>query len=59
MALSLTIGRLNNHILEDIIERVIGTAMKMAHELPGTTFSNTKERGTYNSDATAILTLGN
>ena len=30
-----------------IIERVIGTAMKMAHELPGTTFSNTQERGKY------------
>ena len=40
-----------------IIERVIGTAMKMAHELPGTTFSNTKERGKYNSEAKAILTL--
>jgi putative transposase len=40
-----------------IIERVIGTAMKMVHELPGTTFSNTKERGSYNPDATAILTL--
>lgn len=40
-----------------IIERVIGTAMKMAHELPGTTFSNTKERAKYNSEAKAILTL--
>jgi len=40
-----------------IIERVIGTAMKKAHELPGTTFSNTKERGKYNSEAKAILTL--
>ncbi len=40
-----------------VIERVIGTAMKMVHELPGTTFSNTKERGSYNPDATAILTL--
>ncbi len=40
-----------------IIERVIGTAMKMAHALPGTTFSNTKERGKYNSEAKAIFTL--
>jgi putative transposase len=40
-----------------IIERVIGTAMKMAHELPGTTFSNTQERGRYNSEGNAILTL--
>lgn len=40
-----------------IIERVIGTAMKMCHELPGTTFSNIQERGKYNSEKTAILTL--
>lgn len=40
-----------------IIERVIGTAMKMAHELPGTTFSNTMERGKYDSEAAATLTL--
>jgi putative transposase len=40
-----------------IIERVIGTAMTKVHELPGTTFSNTKERGYYDSEATAILTL--
>lgn len=40
-----------------IIERVIGTAMKRAHELPGTTFSNIQERGTYKSEAKASLTL--
>jgi len=40
-----------------IIERVIGTAMKKAHELPGTTFSNVKDRGRYKSEAKAILTL--
>ena len=40
-----------------IIERVIGTAMKMAHELPGTTFSNVQERGAYNSEKKAVLTL--
>lgn len=40
-----------------IIERVIDTAMKMAHKLPGTTFSNKKERGTYDSESPAILNL--
>lgn len=40
-----------------IIERVIGTAMKMAHEVPGTTFSNIEERGTYKSEKRAVLTL--
>jgi putative transposase len=40
-----------------IIERVIGTAMKMVHTLPGTTFSNVQERGRYKSEAKAILTL--
>lgn len=39
------------------VERVIGTFMKMVHELPGTTFSNIKEREGYNSDNTAALTL--
>jgi putative transposase len=41
-----------------IVERVIGTAMQQAHELPGTTFFNPGERGAYNADATAVLTLG-
>lgn len=40
-----------------IIERVIGTAMTMAHEVPGTTFSNPEQRGTYKSEETASLTL--
>lgn len=40
-----------------IVERVIGTAMAKAHELPGTTFSNTAERGSYDSDGKAALTL--
>jgi len=40
-----------------IIERLIGTMMQMVHELPGTTFSSTAERGGYDSDATAALTL--
>ncbi|MCW3768980.1 transposase, partial [Paenarthrobacter sp. PAE-2] len=40
-----------------IVERVIGTAMKQIHELPGTTFSNPSERGGYDSDREAALTL--
>jgi len=40
-----------------IIERVIGTAMTMVHELPGTTFSNIRERGHYDSESAAVLTL--
>lgn len=39
------------------IERLIGTLMKIAHLLPGTTFSNVKERGDYNSEGRARLTL--
>ena len=41
-----------------IIERVIGTMMKLVHTLPGTTFSNIKERGDYPSENRACLTLG-
>ncbi len=40
-----------------IVERVIGTAMGMVHELPGTTFSNPEQRGDYDSDGKAALTL--
>lgn len=40
-----------------IVERVIGTAMRQIHELPGTTFSNPVERGRYDSDRMATLTL--
>ncbi|MFJ9713371.1 Mu transposase C-terminal domain-containing protein [Streptomyces sp. NPDC101234] len=40
-----------------IIERLIGTMMHLVHELPGTTFSNTAERGAYDSDGKATLTL--
>jgi putative transposase len=40
-----------------IVERVIGTAMQRVHELPGTTFSNPVERGRYDSDRMAMLTL--
>ncbi|CAM5314364.1 Transposon Tn7 transposition protein TnsB [Aquamicrobium terrae] len=40
-----------------VIERLIGTLMGLVHDLPGTTFSNPAERGTYDSDAAAVLTL--
>lgn len=40
-----------------IVERVIGTTMRQIHELPGTTFSNPAERGRYDSEKMAALTL--
>ena len=40
-----------------IVERVIGTAMQRVHELPGTTFSNPAQRGKYDSERMATLTL--
>lgn len=41
-----------------IVERIIGTAMQMIHdELPGTTFSNPGQRGEYDSENMATLTL--
>src|SRR5690625_6528229 len=40
-----------------IVERVIGTAMEAIHELPGTTFSNPTQRGEYDSEKMAALTL--
>jgi putative transposase len=40
-----------------VVERVIGTAMRQIHELPGTTFSNPVERGRYDSEKMAALTL--
>lgn len=39
------------------IERMMGTLMRRIHELPGTTFSNVAERGDYDSEKKAILTL--
>lgn len=39
------------------IERFIGTAMRFVHKLPGTTFSNPKQRKGYDSDAESALTL--
>jgi putative transposase len=41
-----------------IVERLIGTMMQMVHdEAPGTTFSNTGQRGSYDSDGKAVLTV--
>lgn len=40
-----------------IIERVIGTLMQKIHELPGTTFANPSQKGDYDSEAKAALTL--
>ena len=39
------------------IERLIGTAQREMHLLPGTTFSNIADRGSYDSDAKASMTL--
>lgn len=38
------------------IERVIGTLMREIHDLPGTTFSNIKEKDGYNSEKEAVMT---
>ena len=40
-----------------VIERVTGTLMGLVHGLPGTTFSNAGQRGSYDSDKAACLTL--
>lgn len=39
------------------IERFLGSFSKAVHDLPGTTFSNTKERSTYKSEKHASFTL--
>ena len=39
------------------IERLIGTMMGAVHLLPGTTFSNVRQKGVYDSEAHAALTL--
>jgi putative transposase len=41
-----------------IVERVIGTMMSLVHdELPGTTYSSVAQRGAYDSDGRAVLTM--
>jgi putative transposase len=39
------------------IERLLGTVLKEIHTLPGTTFSNTKERKHYDSEGKACFTI--
>ena len=39
------------------IERLLGTMMGAVHLLPGTTFSNVSERGAYQAEGRAVLTL--
>ena len=39
------------------IERLMGTFMTEIHELPGTTFSNIGEKGNYDSEKNAAVTL--
>jgi putative transposase len=39
------------------IERLIGTMMGAVHLLPGSTFSNTLQRGVYDSEAAAVMTM--
>lgn len=39
------------------IERLLGTFAKEIHTLPGTTFSNTRERGDYDAEGRAVMTL--
>ena len=39
------------------IERMLGTTLRHLHTLPGTTFSNIQEKGEYDSDSNAALTL--
>jgi putative transposase len=39
------------------IERLIGTMMGAVHLLPGTTFSNIVEKGDYDSEKRAVMTL--
>ena len=40
-----------------IIERMMKTSMKKVHQLPGSTFSNVTEKGTYNSAKNAVMTI--
>lgn len=50
-------GRRGKKHFGGVIERVIGTMMRLVHALPGTTAPAPRERGDYDSDKTACLTL--
>lgn len=39
------------------IERLIGTTMGAVHLLPGTTFSNVRQKGAYNAEKEATMTM--
>ena len=39
------------------VERLVGTMMGAVHLLPGTTFSNASQKGSYDSEGRAVLTL--
>jgi putative transposase len=39
------------------IERLMGTLMKEIHALPGTAFSNVEQKGEYDAEANAVMTL--
>lgn len=39
------------------VERVLGTFTKKFHAIPGTTYSNVREKGNYDSEAKAVMTL--
>jgi putative transposase len=39
------------------VERLVGTMMGAVHLLPGTTFSNASDKGSYDSEGRAVLTL--
>ena len=39
------------------IERLLGTIMHKVHNIPGTTFSNIRQKGDYDSTGSAIMTL--
>lgn len=39
------------------IERLIGTTMKEVHDIPGTTFSNIREKLNYDSEGNALMTF--
>jgi len=40
-----------------VVERIIGTLMQLVHQIPGTTFSNIREKGNYDAEKHAIMTL--
>lgn len=40
------------------VERLVGTTMGYCHVLPGTTKSNVVNKGSYDSEARAVMTLG-